>query len=857
MHHSESTGDSAGIRKMAHPAIFPRRGSNTGSSSASALTTAANASVSNNIIPNDDYQSPLVIQPPPPAGSSSPGPQHHPQSLNLLSQSQLHSQTLQVGAQIKKKSGFQITSVTPAQISVSTNNSITEDTESCDDLDESHTEDLSSSEILDVSQSLSRATDMGGAERSSSEETLNNFHEADTPGALSPNQPPHPLSHGTQHGPMVNGTANHHPHQQHSHIHHPNLGHRHQVPHSQPTSGLPVGGGVSVAGTSTLGALSGVAPKFQTGLVAAAVNPHTNKPAALAQPVATSSSGTGTLSMPAAAAVNMVNPSISKVSDVNMLRSTGRGPSAGPQNAKSISAAMDSSGLGVNSMQQQSAVQPVAMTTASVAPPGVVRPGSGGVAPSPAAMTPAPPQQVPAPTSAPNPPPASTSSRFRVVKLDSNSEPFKKGRWTCAEYYEKEAPPPADGLRSGQLAAEGMCEREGPVATPGHHGDTAEAQQAFQQPPPGVQNQLLGAPWPHTVQDPGLLKSAAAQSVPTVPGVALHQQAAVNQGGQQTAPAPQHQMAYALAGQSAQAGYVPSAQQPPAPAQAMATVQPGVRVPQPHPPGHLAAGAVPPPVSGQPAVSMPSATAQTLPQGLQQPAPQAQAIPPQASSATQPRPTPVPVPSEQLLPPRTQYPGSQPPLPAASSTPIGLLLERKPSPAQAPPAFTSTQLEDFLFQHHSLLSLPKLGAGECASGAPGLEDGGGTSALPAGAGLFPLKSLPMDGEEDSSSGASVVAIDNKIEQAMDLVKSHLMYAVREEVEVLKEQIKELIERNSQLEQENNLLKNLASPEQLAQFQAQVQSGSPPPSAVPAGPGAQPQPAAPPAQTAPQNAGLSA
>ncbi|XP_028836064.1 TSC22 domain family protein 1 isoform X3 [Denticeps clupeoides] len=78
----------------------------------------------------------------------------------------------------------------------------------------------------------------------------------------------------------------------------------------------------------------------------------------------------------------------------------------------------------------------------------------------------------------------------------------------------------------------------------------------------------------------------------------------------------------------------------------------------------------------------------------------------------------------------------------------------------------------------------------------------------------------------SSSGASVVAIDNKIEQAMDLVKSHLMYAVREEVEVLKEQIKELIERNSQLEQENNLLKNLASPEQLAQFQAQVQTGSP-------------------------------
>eukprot|EP00063_Salmo_salar_P054565 XP_014029400.1 PREDICTED: TSC22 domain family protein 1 isoform X5 [Salmo salar] len=83
-----------------------------------------------------------------------------------------------------------------------------------------------------------------------------------------------------------------------------------------------------------------------------------------------------------------------------------------------------------------------------------------------------------------------------------------------------------------------------------------------------------------------------------------------------------------------------------------------------------------------------------------------------------------------------------------------------------------------------------------------------------------------------SSGASVVAIDNKIEQAMDLVKSHLMYAVREEVEVLKEQIKELIERNSQLEQENSLLKTLASPEQMAQFQAQTQTGSPPTSTQP-------------------------
>lgn len=76
-----------------------------------------------------------------------------------------------------------------------------------------------------------------------------------------------------------------------------------------------------------------------------------------------------------------------------------------------------------------------------------------------------------------------------------------------------------------------------------------------------------------------------------------------------------------------------------------------------------------------------------------------------------------------------------------------------------------------------------------------------------------------------------------------------MYAVREEVEVLKEQIKELIERNTQLEQENNLLKNLASPEQMAQFQAQVQTGGSPtgtaqppvPGPVPVGTGQAPPP----------------
>ncbi|XP_061090288.1 mucin-5AC isoform X1 [Conger conger] len=60
----------------------------------------------------------------------------------------------------------------------------------------------------------------------------------------------------------------------------------------------------------------------------------------------------------------------------------------------------------------------------------------------------------------------------------------------------------------------------------------------------------------------------------------------------------------------------------------------------------------------------------------------------------------------------------------------------------------------------------------------------------------------------SGSSNSMIAIDNKIEQAMDLVKTHLMMAVREEVELLREQIKELTERNAQLERENYILRAL-------------------------------------------------
>lgn len=67
------------------------------------------------------------------------------------------------------------------------------------------------------------------------------------------------------------------------------------------------------------------------------------------------------------------------------------------------------------------------------------------------------------------------------------------------------------------------------------------------------------------------------------------------------------------------------------------------------------------------------------------------------------------------------------------------------------------------------------------------------------------------------SAVGAGGIDNKIEQAMDLVKSHLMFAVREEVDVLQEKITELIEKVEQLTYENQALRSLLTPEQLQRF----------------------------------------
>ncbi|XP_008056848.1 TSC22 domain family protein 1 isoform X2 [Carlito syrichta] len=966
---------------------------------------------------------------------------------------------------MKKKSGFQITSVTPAQISasISSNNSIAEDTESYDDLDESHTEDLSSSEILDVS--LSRATDLGEPERSSSEETLNNFQEAETPGAVSPNQPhlpqPH-LPHLPQQNVVINGNA--HPHHLHHH-HHSHHGHHLQHGHHHPSHaavasaslpGAPPSSPVSrkLSSTGSADSVLPVAPAsaVSSGGPPASVMTNIRVPSA---PSTTggiginSVTGTNTVNNVNVTAVGSFNPNVtsSMLGNANISTSnipSAAGVSAGPGVASGVNVNI-LSGMG-NDTISSSAANSVPHAAAGMT--------AGSVA--------GPQQQ-----------PTVNTSRFRVVKLDSSSEPFKKGRWTCTEFYEKESAAPAtEGVMINKVVetvkqnpVETTSERESTsgssvsssVSTLSHYtesvgsgemGAPAMVVQPQQQPPPpapqGVALQqmdfsatgpqgVLAVSMPQSIsqsqisqvplqsqelsyqQKPGLqpgplqaaISSAAGIQPPPVNVVgvtsALGQQPSASSLAQpqlpysQTAPpvhtplpgAPPQQLPYGqqqpmvstqmapghgkpvtqnpaseyvqqqLALQTAVSSGQPSSAGVGAGTTVIPVAQPqGIQLPvqpmvvpaqpagtsgQPVGQAQTAVSAVP---TGSPIANIGQQT--NIPTGVQQPCsqvppsviqqgapPSSQVVPPtqtgiihqgvQTSASSLPQqlviapqstlltvppqpqgvepvapgivsqqlPAVSPVPSASsisvtnqvssagpsgmpsaptnLVPPQNiaQTPAtqngnlvqsvSQPPLIATNiNLPLGqqIPLSSAQFSAQSLAQAIGSQIEDARRPAEpSLVGLPQTISGD--SGGMSAVSDGSSSSLAASASLFPLKVLPLttplvDGEDESSSGASVVAIDNKIEQAMDLVKSHLMYAVREEVEVLKEQIKELVEKNSQLEQENNLLKTLASPEQLAQFQAQRQTGSPPAAAT------QPQETTqPPAQPAPQGSGPTA
>nr|KAF6428679.1 TSC22 domain family member 1 [Rousettus aegyptiacus] len=936
-------------RKMAHPAMFPRRGS--GSGSASALG-AAGTGVGSNAPSAEDFPPPSLLQPPPPAAASTSGPQPPPpQSLNLLSQAQLQTQPLAPGGtQMKKKSGFQITSVTPAQISasISSNNSIAEDTESYDDLDESHTEDLSSSEILDVS--LSRATDLGEPERSSSEETLNNFQEAETPGALSPNQPhlpqPH-LPHHPQQNVVINGSAHPHHGHHHHHVHHGHhLHHGHHHPSHAGVAGASLSGGPLSGGPPP----SPVSRKLSTTASSDNVVPAAPAPAASSggspAPVMTNIRAASTAgSIAAGMTVGSVSSQQQQPTvNTSRFRVVKLDSSSEPfkkgrwtctEFYEKENAAPAAEGV-INKVVETVKQNPVEVaseresTSGSSVSSGVSTlshytesVGSGEMGAPAAAPQPQPPPALPGVAlqqmdfggpgpqsiSAVSIPQSISQSQISQVQLAPQELSYQQKQGV------QPVPLPATisaaaGIQPSPVTVVGVTSALGQQPS---ISSLAQPQLPYSQTAPPAQAPLAGAApqqLQYGPQQPTLSTQMApghGQAVTQIPASEYVQQQPVLQ-------------AAVSSGVGAGATVIPMAQ----PQSVQLPVQPAAA---PAPPAG-ASGQAQAAVSAVPAASqianigqqanVPAAvqlpSAQVTPSVIQQGAPSSsQIIPPaqpaiihqgvQTSASSLPQQLVI-APQSTLLTVPPQPPGAEPvapgavqqlpalsPLPPASSVsvtsqvssagpsgmpsaPANLVppqnIAQTPatqngnvvqSVSQPPPTAANTHLplaqqlslsSQFSAQslaqaigsqiedarrpaEPSVVGLPQTLSGD--SGGVSAVSDGSSSSLAASASLFPLKVLPLttplvDGEDESSSGASVVAIDNKIEQAMDLVKSHLMYAVREEVEVLKEQIKELIEKNSQLEQENNLLKTLASPEQLAQFQAQLQTGSPPAAAQP-------------------------
>ncbi|XP_075871480.1 uncharacterized protein LOC142881212 isoform X2 [Nelusetta ayraudi] len=642
MSHQDFPGDplGTGSRKTAY---HYRRGS-SGASAPSAATVG------------DDN--------PTQAGSSSPGLHHHQQQPP---QSQVS------GAQVKKKSGFQITSVTSAQINVSGNNSLADDTESYDDMDESHTEDLSS-DMLDVS--VSRAAEAGVPERSSSDETLNSLHGVDTPGLVSPNEPIQP------HGSMVNGTVPHQQQQQHQYYPQQQHGHHHS------------------------NSLGGGEPPLSTP-----------PPQASSSPALASKAGTGQTQRPSA--LDNTKPA----AGTNL-------PPAGelhPAASGNVTNAVAGAALPATAFDNASA------------------PSGGGSGPVSAAPAPAAAAAAAAPA-APNTQThhtqtqAATGSRFRVVKLDTNSEPFRKGRWTCTEFYEKEVPPAAAAVtepsKGGEVLAPAMAAAQESEAAPAIQ--PPHTLQPYQQPSQDFTS-------PQAVQSPPQPAAAApltSYAAPQEAGGGLHLQKPV--------VAPLQPLPYAVD-----------------PHQAQQQQQGGYAVPPQLYAGVLAAGG-----GRQPDFIQPTAPFQTQ---VQPPLPlltkgMSIAPVPGLTGVTAGQPP-------QLLPPRVQgapptqvaYPAQpaqpQPQLPAAAPPPAGpsalhgappmpltavLQPLLAPGAAFAPASGRTSQLEDaqkLLLHHQGLLSLPRFGMAA-----------GGEGAVAAGVAAASLAHMGMSAEATAFMAAAAAGL---------------------------------------------------------------------------------------------------
>uniref|UniRef100_A0A3B5QRW3 TSC22 domain family member 2 n=1 Tax=Xiphophorus maculatus TaxID=8083 RepID=A0A3B5QRW3_XIPMA len=464
----------------------------------------------------------------------------------------------------------------------------------------------------------------------------------------------------------------------------------------------------------------------------------------------------------------------------------------------------------------------------------------------------------------------SCSSRFRVIKLDHGTgEPFRRGRWTCTEFYEKDSG--TDSIRHGSVTLDPAAERDsglgpsvGSTVSPATHsgpGLGSMAEGFHSTLPPQVLHQSYSS------QQHAGSTSATHTSFSSVKPITLPSQSSV--GGlqvhavQSVLPVGQNGLPHS----EVQIQKSPMMPPPYAPQQPVPGVHPiasqssGLaqhqteHYPQPQPasiPAGLPGGQQTLPVS-----SLSAATGGHIPASGVSQAGDVGAVVAGAVSSGPPAPQTVGfgVPGG----PPMGHPvatGVQnvPAVGGGSSAPVGAAATVLSASSATVPNVTTSSLPPGLIAYTKtpgilgVQGLPATGFGQVeASGRK--SEGAAVAQSPVVSGrdagkpfmpetlqlstptvtsLFGI--LPVDGEEDRiivdcgvspryASGTNIVAIDNKIEQAMDLVKSHLMYAVREEVEVLKEQIKELFERNSVLERENAVLKSLANSEQLSQLTA--------------------------------------
>ncbi|XP_045668733.1 TSC22 domain family protein 2 isoform X2 [Ursus americanus] len=724
----------------------------------------------------------------------------------------------------KKKSCFQITSVTTAQVATS----ITEDTESLDDPDESRTEDVSS-EIFDVS----RATDYGPeevCERSSSEETLNNVGDAETPGTVSPNL-------------LLDGQL-------------------------AAAAAAPANGGGAVSARSVAGAGA------STLAAAATSAPSSGAPGAA--PVAGSSAGPGTAAPSQPPTTCSSRFRVIKLdhgsgepyrrgrwtcmeyyerdSDSSVLtrsgdcirhsntfdqtaeRDSGLGATGGSvvvvvasmQGAHGPDSGTDSSLTAVSQlppsekMSQPAPAQPQSFGVGQPQPPppvgGAVVQSAAPVPPFPAAA--AGPQQMMA---APQPSQLQgTGSGVLPQGPNGQGLPLTNVTLTQPGVPLPPQPGPAVGAPATQQPQPFAYPQ--PQLPPGHllpvqpAGQSEYLQQhvAGLQPPSPAQPSSAGAA--------ASLATAASLPVGTgqnassvgaqIMGVSSLPSEAVAPGpgpapGGQAAPGQPAGVPLAAVGCAVPPGLVP----------------PGTGQPQSVPPPQMGGSGAPSAVPGGPHAVLPGVP--NVPAAV--PAPSVPSV--STTSVTMPN-VPAPLVQSQQL-------SSHTPVSRSSSIIQHVGLPVAQGTPSAPTSLPQSDLSQFQTQTQPLVGqvddtrrksepLPQPPLSLIAENKPVVKPPV-ADALANPLQLTPMNSLatsvfsiaiPVDGDEDSASGGGGVAIDNKIEQAMDLVKSHLMYAVREEVEVLKEQIKELVERNSLLERENALLKSLSNNDQLSQLPAQ-------------------------------------